>query len=217
MKSEVLRYLGYKNQEISAELSEKLDFLISDIPKNLTPKMVWEVFEPDFNENISLKNTTLELKGKSIGDHLQNAEKVAVMAVTLGIEAERLILKYQHLNMVDALICDAVLDSLVEKAADDCEEKIKDYAKENNLFTNFRFSPGYGDLPLDTQKTLIATLNAEKRIGITVTESNILLPRKSVTAVVGLFKDKPLNKPHSCENCNMKDKCNSKKECIKNV
>ena len=152
-----------------------------------------------------------------ISKHLKNAEKVAVMAVTLGIEAERLILKYQHTNMVDAVICDAVLDSIVEKVADDCEEKIKDYARENNLFTNFRFSPGYGDLHLDTQKNLIATLNAEKRIGLTVTDSNILLPRKSVTAVVGLFKEMPLNKPQSCENCNMKDKCNSKKECTKNV
>lgn len=214
-KNEVLRYLGYKNQKISAELDQKIDFLVADAKKTLKPKAFFEIFEPEFEDVIYLKETSLVLRGKSILNHLNGAEKVAVMAVTLGIEAERTILKYQHTDMVSTVISDAVFDAFVETVADEIQQKIEEKAKAEGLFISSRFSPGYGDLPLETQQDIISCLSLGKRIGLTVTESNILVPRKSITAIVGLFKEEQKFKKTGCETCNLKDKCKSKKEQIK--
>ncbi|MBQ2897937.1 MAG: methionine synthase [Clostridia bacterium] len=214
-KNEVLRYLGYKNQQISDDLHQKIDFLIQNAAETLKPKAVWDIFQPEFSEKVILKNTCLQFEGQDIFNHLKGAKKVAVMAVTLGIGAERAILKYQHTDMVSTVISDAVFDAFIECVADETEQQIKELAQKEGLYINSRYSPGYGDFPLNTQKMIISALNCEKKIGLTVTESDILVPRKSVTAVIGFFSEIQ-NKPfYKCLNCNMKDKC--KMECDKNV
>ncbi len=216
-KNEVLRYLGYNNQAISHNLNEKIDFLIENAYKIITPKAVWGVFEPEFGEGIALKGTAVKFFGQDIQKHLFGAKKIAVLAVTLGIAAEREILRYQQTDMVSAVICDSVFDSYIEAAADSTEAEIVDFAKKEGLYTNYRYSPGYGDFPLSVQKEIISALSCQKRIGLTVTESDILLPRKSITAVMGLFGEKQEKSVNRCETCNMKDKCKSKRECVKNV
>lgn len=216
-RNEVLRYLGYKDQQISKDLVQKIDFLIKWAQKNIKPRALWDVFEPEFSENVLLKNTTLNFEGKDIYNHVEGAKQVAVMAVTLGMEAERAILKYQHTDMTDAVILDAVFDAFVECVADNTEQEIKKFASKQGLFTNYRYSPGYGDFPINTQKSVISSLGCEKKIGLTVTETNIMLPRKSVTAVIGLFDELKEKNQHNCLNCNMQDKCKSKRKCDKNV
>ncbi len=53
---------------------------------------------------------------------------------------------------------------------------------------NWRFSPGYGDCPLSAQRSIVnSVLNATRLIGLTVTPTSLLIPTKSVTAVIGLF------------------------------
>jgi len=216
-KSEVLRYLGYKNQEISKDLDEKIDYLIENAVKNIKPKCVWGIFEIQFSDKVILKGTALEFEGKDILNHLLGAKKAAVLAVTLGIEAEREILRHQQTDMVSAVVSDAVFDAFIEAAADKAEAEIKELAEKEGLFLNFRYSPGYGDFSLGVQKGIISVLNCTKTIGLTVTESDILLPRKSITAVIGLFEEQKEVKALSCEICNMRDKCTKKRGCNKNA
>ena len=64
-------------------------------------------------------------------------------------------------------------------------------AAARGLRTNFRFSPGFGDLPLAVQPAFLAALDAPRRIGLAATAGNLLVPTKSVTAVVGLFEGEP--------------------------
>lgn len=216
-KNEVLRYLGHKGQEYSKEIDIKIDFLIDNAYSVCNPKSIWGVFEPEFSDKVYLKGTNLAFEGKDILKHLQGAKKVAVLAVTLGINAEREILKFQQFDMVSAVIADAVFDAYIESAADGVETEIVSFAKKQGLYPNWRFSPGYGDFPIETQKGIADVLNLSKTIGLTVTESNILIPRKSVTAVIGLFDKEQPRRIGGCENCNMKDKCNNKRECKNNV
>ena len=216
-KNEVLRYLGHRGQEFSKEIDIKIDFLIDNAYSVCNPKSVWGVFEPEFSDKVCLKGTNLVLEGQDILKHLKGAKKVAVLAVTLGINAEREILKFQQFDMVSAVIADAVFDAYAESLAESTEQEIVNYAKKLNLYTNWRFSPGYGDFPLDIQKGFADVLNLNKTIGLTVTENNLLIPRKSVTAVMGLFEEEQVRKIGGCENCNLKDKCKSKRECKNNV
>ncbi len=216
-KNEVLRYLGHRGQEYSEEIDIKIDFLIENAYSACNPKSIWGVFEPELSDKVYLKGTSIALEGKDIFNHLKDAKKIAVLAVTLGINAEREILKFQQFDMVSAVISDAVFDAYIESVADSVQDEIENFAKKQNLFINSRFSPGYGDFPLDIQKGIADVLNLGKTIGLTVTESNLLIPRKSVTAVIGLFDEVQQKIKCGCENCNLKDKCKSKRECVKDV
>ena len=80
----------------------------------------------------------------------------------------------------------------------------KNIGKEHNSGTKPRFSPGYGDFDISYQKNIFSCLNSEKYIGLTLTDSMLMVPSKSVTAVVGLTEDKQehKNKCDMCENKN---------------
>ena len=82
------------------------------------------------------------------------------------------------------------------------------------LTTNWRFSPGYGDLPLSAQPALLKALDANRRLGIAVTSTNMLVPVKSVTAVLGLF-EKPADggeaRVDACAICRLRDGCELRK------
>ena len=75
------------------------------------------------------------------------------------------------------------------------------------LEQTWRFSPGYGDLPIEIQGEFLQVLDAPKRIGLYATANNILTPRKSVTAVIGLSENKISKGRRGCVICSMKDAC----------
>ena len=105
------------------------------------------------------------------------------------------------------MIFDAVCDTYIEEFSDVCCKKLKEEMRKSGLYINTRFSPGYGDLSIEKQTDIISVLNCTKLIGLTVTDSFILLPRKSITALIGVFKNPPKGTARGCESCNMKDKC----------
>ena len=76
----------------------------------------------------------------------------------------------------------------------------------------FRYSPGYGDLPLDVQNSFLRALDAQKKIGLTVSENNLLFPRKSVTAIIGIVDSEIKNKRKSCNECSNYENCNFRRE-----
>ena len=84
-------------------------------------------------------------------------------------------------------------------------EEIFEKVKSNSR--TWRYSPGYGDLPLDIQFDLLTLLQAQKRIGLTVMNSNMMVPTKSVTAFIGLSEGEVDRSTRGCESCNMKDRC----------
>ena len=105
------------------------------------------------------------------------------------------------------MIFDEAGTTAVERAADACEASIVAAAHERGLYTNFRFSPGYGDMPLSAQPVLLATLDAQRRPGITLSKSLLMTPTKSVTAVVGLFGEPQPSSHVRCADCLCGDFC----------
>ena len=75
-----------------------------------------------------------------------------------------------------------------------------------------RYSPGYGDLSIEKNIDIINVLNSQKNIGLTVTDSGIMIPRKSVVALIGVSKKGIKREKKSCDNCYNKHNCNYKKE-----
>ena len=79
------------------------------------------------------------------------------------------------------------------------------------MYFPFRYSPGYGDLPLSLQGDLLWLLDAPRRVGLTVSPSHILLPRKSVTAILGISETPVSRSTRSCLSCPGRDGCNYRK------
>lgn len=212
-KDEVLRYLGYKGQKIPIDIDKSIEFNISKIVSICNPKFTYMISDIKIVDNaVNLKGTNLILEGKDILNHLKGSVKCVTLACTLGAEFDKELLRLQRKSMSDAVIFDACSTAFIEEFADKCEEEILSPFKNDGYYSNFRFSPGYGDLPLTSQKDILNCLEAGKKIGLTVTDSGLLLPQKSITAFIGVF-DTPQQKLTSkCDNCKNKNTCSMRKD-----
>lgn len=213
-KNEVLRYLGYRNQDIDDELNNLIDLCITEIRETSKPLYTYKIFDLEkTEEGISVLGTKLILKGKDIYNHLKDARKCAIMAATLGIGVDNKIRITERTNMTKSVILDSCATEFIEKICDKAEEEISNLAKIKNFNTNFRYGPGYGDLPIEIQGDVISVLNANKSIGLTTTTSSVLIPRKSVTAIIGfLDEDAKISKIKNCNICKLRETCNFRRK-----
>lgn len=109
----------------------------------------------------------------------QDSDECFIMVCTLGYGADKLINKESHISVSDAFFIDAVADALIEALCDFAEGELCE-----GLFTAPRFSPGYADLPLSVGKSIVSRLGAETRLGIKFSEGGMMIPGKSVSAIV---------------------------------
>ena len=212
-KEEVLRYLGYKGQEIDENLSNTIEECREEIKKVIIPRVIYSYKNIKLSdEGVEVITTNLILKGKDIKEHLKNSKECVLMAVTLGNEVERKTRLYEKINLTKALILDACATTAVEEVCDIVENSVKEKAILSGMNITFRYSPGYGDLPLDVQNSFLRALDAQKKIGLTVSENNLLFPRKSVTAIIGIVDCEIKNKRKSCNECSNYENCNFRRE-----
>ena len=201
---EILRYLGYPAgehpDEKTARLIEKCLTLLS---KAVQPKQLAGAFSLVWGENsLSLADGALELSGKAITNHLAGCQECILMACTLGIAADRLIRKSQLSSMAEGVVMDACCTALIEAVCDDFQAQLQ---RQYPISTT-RFSPGYGDLPITLQKEFLSLLQAERKIGLCANTANLLIPSKSVTAILGIGGQMKLPQ-HPCNLCKNKERC----------
>lgn len=220
-RDEALGYLGYAGQQVDETLLARFHELAQACETIVEPLYAWGLF--DIDEKLScwdgpdsavvLSSCALRLPGESIAAHLNGARKVALMACTLGAVSEREMRKYAALSAADGVMYGACASALVEAAANAVEGFVVAEAHELGLHTNWRFSPGYGDLPLDVQPAFLAALDATRKLGVALTATNMLVPVKSVTAVVGLFDEVSAGAEvrSACGVCQLKGCCELRK------
>lgn len=150
------------------------------------------------------------LKSRALAKNLDGCDRAVIFAATIGIGADRLIRRAVRTDMAKAVMLQAIGTERVETLCDAFCEDIKSMADECRLYPRPRFSPGYGDLPLEFQRELVRELDCRRKIGITLNESLLMSPSKSVTALIGLSKTEC--RPGSgCAYCGKKD-CMYRKE-----
>lgn len=124
-------------------------------------------------------------KSLSLSKHFAGCDRVSLIAVSIGSYLEEKIGEYQKKGQtLKVMIGDAVGSECVEEAAKYLSGRIGDYIKKNGLVPTRRFSPGYGDLSLEVQKIFFTELDLTK-IGLTLNESLLITPQKSITAFIG--------------------------------
>jgi len=205
-KKEALRYMGYSGQKIDDNIQKLLDDCIREVMDISTKSYIYEMFDIERSkEGLHLKGSTLILEGEAINAHLLKAEKCAVMAVTLGLQVDMRIAFYSKTDLTKSLVFDACATAAAEALCDIVQSEIAAKAMTMGLEITSRFSPGYGDFSIGIQKEIVKVLRAYEKIGLSVNESSIMIPRKSVTAVIGMSNEKCSLKSHKCNNCEDKD------------
>ena len=121
----------------------------------------------------------------SLARHLDGCHGVVLFGATVGLELDRLLFRAGHMSPAKAVCLQAVGAERVE-ALCDCFEKDMQQAYGS---IRSRFSPGYGDLPLEFQKDLFRVLDCQRTIGLTLNESMLMSPSKSVTALIGVTSE----------------------------
>ena len=209
-KDDVLRYLGHRSQALSSELDALIDDCMTQLRQAAKPRHAVQTLSMELcPDGVLLSDSGILLSGGDLRRHLSGCRQAALMAVTLGVEVDNLIRRTEATDLTASLVLDACATQYVEACCDALEEELRQSAGGKCLTA--RFSPGYGDLPLSVQPQLLALLNAQRSIGLTCTDRFILLPRKSVTALIG-FSDWPAVKTNHCLTCNKQSDCPYKKE-----
>ncbi len=203
---EVLRWLGSARTSNDAELEQRINDGIRQIREAASPRSVYRFF-PLSADGDSFMIEDAVFTGRSLARNLKGCTKIAMMACTLGPEPDRLIRRAQVSSLMDTAVLQAVCTAMIEAYCDEVNEQIIRDASAEHLFCRPRYSPGYGDLALESQREFFRILDVTKAIGISLTEGCLMVPTKSVTAFIGLSETDRNCILSGCEECGMKDTC----------
>lgn len=121
------------------------------------------------------------IQSSALSKVLKDSKEVLLLSVTVGIAIDKLIQKISIQKPMDAFIIDAIASAAVESYVDYVNNMICD-----GLKTTKRFSPGYADFPLEFQTYLLNRLSTKENIGIVLSDGYLMIPMKSITAVIGI-------------------------------
>lgn len=194
---EVLRYAGQR-KEPEKEVQRLLKEVINESKFS---------FRVAFyrTEGVAFRHTSKDLEKLLTGCHSSY-----IFAATLGVDVDRMIAKYSKTSPTKALLLDALGTERIEALCDKFFADMRDNETSRGNALTKRFSPGYGDLALEHQKDICKLLDSHKLIGVSLNESLLMSPSKSVTAVMGVKKaasKKPIYQEcfHKCEGCKKTD------------
>lgn len=207
-EQEILRYLGCQAAQPPEELVRAVRKGRQEIVTTARPKVIWRLFPL---EGTRPAGTSVTFQGGDIARHLAGCHAVILMAATLGPEIESLLLRAQVRDMSHALVLDACASTGVEAVCDRLEADLRAEWEEKGHYLTDRFSPGYGDLPITQQSELCALLDTQRRIGLTLSSSGIMIPRKSVTAILGIADTPRHRRSRGCQGCAMYEHCQMRK------
>ena len=185
-RREILRYMRCGEGEADGDIDALLDACLAELLPLLVYKVCWRVF-PLRRAQELLDLGFLQTNSRGLARNLQDCEKLVLFAATVGLEPDRPIAKYGRVSPVKALCMQAIGAERIESLCDAfCGELQQKYTAEG-LQLKPRFSPGYGDFPLEAQKAVFQALDCPRKIGLSLNDSLLMSPSKSVTALAGLF------------------------------
>ena len=202
-KSEMLRYANIRNEEdipqtLIQDAIEELQILAS-------PMGIYQEYSYNAQSYTVSSDPPLYMIGNSIRNHLSKASKVYVLCATIGEAVEdRISTLFKDGQYTLGLLLDAAATTAVEQVANQLNEVIDGVAKKDGYTNTWRFSPGYGDWPVDAQKVFSSIIKTEE-INVHVTETSMLFPRKSVTAIIGAMQQGVSTTPKGCASCTQKN------------
>ena len=206
-ESEVRRYMGFRGSvEASPETDAMIKKAINSLEKDCFPKYVSKAF-PVTVEGYRVKFADVAIDSRSLARNLAGCTECVLFAATAGPSCDMLVKRAAVTSSAYASCCQAAGAAAIEAYCDMINDKIRNEYEAKGLFARPRFSPGYGDLPLACQKDWFRLLDITKNTGIELTDSLLMVPTKSVTAVIGLSPNSLPCVKQGCEACTMSATC----------
>ena len=203
-REEVLRYLGCPGTEDPATLA-LVEGCSARLLAAARPKWTYRVFDLAVQTDGVRLDCGLLLPGRDLAAHLRGCSRAALLAATLSASVDALLRRAQAEDLAAAVALDCCATAAVEAVCDLAEAEIR--VRFPGCSFPFRFSPGYGDLPIELQDPILRLLDAPRRVGLCATDRHILTPRKSVTAVLGISDGEISPQKRGCASCTFRDRC----------
>ncbi len=192
---EIFRYLGYQTALPDENTKKLTEQITNELSAVCTPKACFTIENPEPWCAVS----------QDLAKTLEHCETVLLFCATLGAGADRVLQKYSGIAPAKAVVAQAVGAAMIEYWCDLFMERLGKTLEKDGLYLCPRFSPGYGDFSMARQKNLLESVDAFRKIGVALTDSLLMTPTKSVSAVCGITKTKPDCKKHDCTSCSKTD------------
>ena len=207
-RSKWLSLLGVTEEHLAkAETDEKMGAALERLQEQMdeAEQKLIERARPAFAYSV-LERDALDVRGESLAKHLEETQNTKI-ALSVVIDCGA------------SLLAVVAADIAMERIREDLSECKEQTAGSDNsaagaepLFMTERFSPGYGDSPLEMQTQLLELLDAERQLGITLSKGYMMSPSKSITGIMGLADHPVTGRMATCDECVLRGKCRLLKE-----
>ncbi len=198
--------MGFKGNEPDDHTVMLMEESIAEITSIAEPQSTYErVLLHPMNEKDLVEAGGITFQSKSLYRALRGCDEVILFAATLGRGVDRQLALYTKLNITKAVVFQAVAAAYIEAYCNECQQKLKEELRKENRFLRPRYSPGYGDLSLEVQPDFLQAVHAERKVGIVLSEGGVMVPEKSVTAIMGISTEDSHCVLEGCEVCGKKD------------
>lgn len=181
-KKMALRFMGCK--DFSCQMDDIYDRCLEEYKKAALFKAVYRKTSVTFYGEKGIRFDFGEIESADLRKNLEGCRSAFIFAATSGSAVDRLIMKETRLSAAYGMVTDCIASSGIEAFCD----KINDELKEGRSLKP-RYSPGYGDVSLTCQNDILSFVDAYRKIGLTLTETYLMTPIKSVTAIVGIMEE----------------------------
>jgi hypothetical protein len=201
----IIHLLGYDEDSIPDPVLEVIKFILNELPDKVKLQSGYKIFNQRKVQltgyNFIIDNKTFNC-GKIIYSSLKNSETIAFLISSLGKEVEKWSKYFMDNNeILKGYLIDKIASELVEQLADKTELLLENELKEIELSATNRYSPGYCGWSVADQQNLFSLL-PDKFCGVIVNDDSMMIPVKSVSAVIGVGKNVE-KKDYECSICDI--------------
>lgn len=202
---EAVRYLGYGRHAVDDLTLALVESSFEELDRVAKGRIVYRIFELEVSGDERIKIGELEVASKNLAKNVRGCSQGVLLCATLGIEVDMLMKRYSLTQMSRTVVLQACAAAVLEEYLDDWQKDFAQKMKVQGYYLRPRFSPGYGDFNILHQRDILRMLDSAKKIGLTMTDSSMLVPTKSVTAVIGLSEENVPCHIKGCEVCEKVD------------
>ena len=184
-RKEILRYAGVRAP--GEEIGKLMESCLEELAGRISCKVCYAEF-PVRVEDGELDLGFAKVRSADLRKNLAGCESIVLFAATVGLEIDRLIARYARLEPSRAFLFQAIGAERIESLCNLFNREVNAEKGKLGSGTRPRFSPGYGDLELTVQRDIFRVLDCPRKIGLTLNETCLMSPTKSVTALIGVYR-----------------------------
>ncbi len=185
----ILKLLGAETPRSSSHyVNKKIDSFARTSDRLIKPRLTYRVASFTTAGTCLVFENGSTVSSARLSRIMRGCTEAVCFAATVGRGVEE---RIRHCNRrgkyAEASILDAIGSVAAEETAEQFFTDMRRMAARRNQAVTIRFSPGYCDWPVTDQKDLLGLLDIES-VGMSLTESCLMQPRKSVSGIFGIMK-----------------------------